>query len=161
MKARLLSIYLQNSLFFNKEKCQMKLQDMKFKFVSYWIITISFERIRKVPTSPHFHDKFFSCKDFWQICFKKSLRCEYIAQIPPTFRNLMPTIWGSDCIFDLNFRLKGPVFMFSLDANCNWDDKIVRITSLFILIFHNSFTVENLRCFIQYHGDPGLGSHLI
>lgn len=68
----------------------------------------------------------------------------------------LQSVWGSDCNFNWNFRLKGSIFMFALGANCNWDDKIVVITSLFILIFLNSFSVENSRCFIQYNGDPGL-----
>lgn len=138
----------------------MKLQNIKFKLMfSHWVITNYFERIRIVPTSSHFHDRFLSCGDFWQICFKRSWRCECTAQIPPTFRILLSkSVWGSDCVFNWNFRLKGPVFMFLWGANCNWYDKIFSIPGLFILIFLNTFTVEYLRCFIQYNGDPGLGS---
>lgn len=69
-------------IFFNKkkEKSQVKLQAIKF--VSYCIITKYFVRIGKVPTSSHFHHRFFSCKDFWLMCIKRSWRCDTCSDTP-------------------------------------------------------------------------------
>lgn len=55
MKVRLWPMYLQKSLsiFLVEEKCQVKLQDIRFKFVSYWVVTKYFVRIN-VPAWSHF-----------------------------------------------------------------------------------------------------------
>lgn len=97
----------------------VKLQDIRFKFVFYWVICEGKKCAYMVPFSSYILD---SCKVFWQMCFKKPGRCEYTAQIPPTSRIRMSTIclrFRLCFFFNWDLTLKGPELVFSLDGNCN------------------------------------------
>lgn len=112
-KVRMWPICLQNtlSIFLAEEKCQVNMQGISLKFLSYQ------RRIRKVLVWSHFNHKFFSCKVFCQMCFKRSGRCEYTAQIPPLLGfSCLQSIQGSDYIFKLKTCSQGPALVFSLDA---------------------------------------------
>lgn len=113
MKVRMWPICLQNtlSIFLAEEKCQVNMQGISFEFVSYQ------RRIRKVLAWSHYNHKFFSGKVFYQMCFKRSGRCEYTAQIPPLLQfSCLQSIQGSDYIFKLKTYCQGPALVFSLDA---------------------------------------------
>lgn len=148
MKVRLWPMYLQKSLsiFLVEEKCQVKLQDIRFIFVSYWVVTKYFVRIN-APAWSHFHHVFFCCKVFCQMCLKRSGRRELTAQIPPLLGfSCLQSVWGSDCIFIIEILLsKDQLWCFHWkQVVIAWDDRIIRITSLFLFIFLKSFTVEEI-----------------
>lgn len=129
------------------------MQGISFEFVSYQ------RSIRKVLAWSHYNHKFFSGKVFYQMCFKRSGRCEYTAQIPPLLQfSCLQSIQGSDYIFKLKTYCQGPALVFSLDAIITaWDDRIIRITILVLLFFSQEvYHGGNLSHFIRLNGDSAL-----